>query len=397
MPTAAFAPQLASIDAAAPRMEARLLEWANLNSGSSNSTGLHQMAERLLAACRELGAEPELVELPHAAAPAVRARKRTTAPVQVLLCGHFDTVYEGSHPFQWCTQLTDDTIGGPGVADMKGGLVVMFEAVRALEASPQAAGLGWEILLVPDEETGSEVSLPLLREAADRHHLGIVFEPALPSGAVVGSRKGVGTVRVTARGRAAHAGRDFASGRNAIVAIARMISAAHGLNAAIPDVVVNAGNVSGGGTVNIVPDHAMAEFNVRATREADGEELMRRLLDAAEAIGRALEVPLELEGGFTRRPMEASPAALALFEAWCAGARELGVELKVGHSGGASDGNTLVAAGLPCIDGAGVEGGELHSDREWMRLSSLARRARIAALFLLRLATGEIACPPRGR
>jgi glutamate carboxypeptidase len=395
MPTADHAALLATIDAAAPHMEARLLDWANINSGSSNSTGLHQMADRLAAACRELGARVELVPLLGGAAPSVRARKHSDAPVQVLACGHFDTVYEANHPFQWCTQLADDTIGGPGVADMKGGLVVMLEALRALEASPHAGRLGWEALIVPDEETGSATSLPLLREAADRNHLGIVFEPALASGAVVGSRKGVGTVRVTARGRAAHAGRDFASGRSAIVAIARMISAAHGLNATIPDVVVNAGSVSGGGTVNIVPDHAVAEFNVRATREADGEELMRRLLDVADAIGRALEVPLELEGGFTRPPMEASPAALALFEAWCAGAHELGVEVKVGHSGGGSDGNTLVAAGLPCIDGAGVEGGELHSDREWMRLSSLPRRAKIAALFLLRLAAGEIVCPKR--
>ena len=384
---------LVRVDAATPAMKDRLVEWANINSGSHNSAGLLEMASQLNHALRDLQAEVKLVPLPDADAPAVVAAVRTGAPVRVLLSGHFDTVYGENDPFQSCQEPEPDILRGPGVADMKGGLVVMLEALRALESHADAQNIGWDVILTPDEETGSLASAPLLREAAARNHIGIVFEPALPDGSIIGTRKGVGAVRVTAHGRAAHAGRDFAQGRNAIVALAHFISAVNLLNHALKDVVVNAGKVSGGGAVNMVAEHAAAVFNVRAFRATDGEELLRRMRDTAEAVSRANEVRIEVSGSFFRPPMEGTPAATKLASVWCDVARSLGVAIAAGHSGGGSDGNILAGAGLPCIDGAGVEGGELHSDREWMRPSSLARRAKIAALFLLRLATGEIIVP----
>jgi glutamate carboxypeptidase len=379
-------------------MEARLIEWADINSGSGNAAGLSRMADLLAAAFRALGAATELVPLSEQAkvpAHIVRARVRPEAPIQVMLVGHFDTVYGPDSPFQQCTRVDADAIRGPGVADMKGGLVVMLEALRAFEAGVNSENVGWEAFIVPDEETGSEGSGRLLQAAAEKHRLGIVFEPAMPDGSIVGSRKGVGVLRVTARGRAAHAGRDFANGRSAIVALARFVGAAHMLNTALPDVVVNAGSISGGGVINVVPDQACAAFNIRAVRETDGDELLRRMYDSATAISRALEVTLELEGGFDRPPMETTPKSKALIDAWCATARDLGVELHAAHSGGGSDGNLLVAAGLPTLDGVGVEGGGLHSDGEWIRPSSLPRRARIAAVFLHRIASGKIAVPGR--
>lgn len=381
----------AGIDRAAPEMETRLIDWANVNSGSTNAAGLQRMAARLGDALRMLGAEVELVALAGVAAPMIRARRRTSAPVQVLLSGHFDTVYGETHPFQQCTRVDADTLRGPGVADMKGGLVVLLEALRAFEQTPAAERVGWEVVLTPDEETGSVASAQLLREAARGKHVGIVFEPAFSDGNLVGSRSGVGVVHVAAHGRAAHAGRDFASGRNAIVAVSHLIAAAHFLNGALPDVIVNAGAVEGGGTLNIVPERASAAFNIRAQRAGDGEETLRRLREAAAVISRATEVRLELEGGFQRPPLEESDASRHWLRAWCESASALGLELTWRHSGGGSDANLLAAAGLPCVDGAGVEGGELHSEREWVRLSSLARRAKIAALFLARLAAGEIA------
>lgn len=382
---------LARLDEAAPAMETRLIEWAEINSGSHNTAGLLQMGSLLHRALSELGAEANYVPLADADAPAVHACKHPAAPVRVLLSGHFDTVYAEASEFQRCERVDADTLRGPGVADMKGGLIVMLEALRTLESSELAGRLGWEVLLTPDEEVGSQASTPLLREAAGRCRLGIVFEPALPDGSIISSRKGVGRVRVIAHGRAAHAGRDFSRGRNAIVALAHYISAAHFLNHALPEVIVNAGSVTGGGAVNIVPDLAAAEFNIRATRAADGEEILRRLHDAAGAIGRANDVRIEVEGGFSRPPMEETGATGRWLDAWCATARDLGVALGRGHSGGGSDANILAAAGLACIDGIGVEGGELHSTREWVRLSSLPRRAKIAAAFLLRLAGGGIA------
>lgn len=371
-------------------MEAQLIRWADLNSGSHNTSGLLQMGSSIAQRLRELGAEVHLLPLPDADAPAVVARKRPQASRRVLLSGHFDTVYSEADRFQSCDRPEPDVIRGPGVADMKGGIVVMLEALRALEASDASSELGWEALLTPDEEVGSPASMPLLREAAKRSHLAIVFEPALSDGSIVSTRKGVGVVRVFARGRAAHAGRNPAEGRNAIVALAHFISAVNFLNHALSDVVVNAGSIKGGGAINIVPDRATAEFNIRALRAADGDEILRRMRDAAEAVGRANEVEFEITGGFTRRAMETTPESARLIEAWCEGAARLGFTIGAGHSGGGSDGNILAEAGLPCIDGAGVEGFELHSDREWMRASSLPRRAKVAAQFLLRLARGEI-------
>lgn len=396
MSSPSFETLFRSIDDAAPAMQTRLLGWAAINSGTSNSTGVVHMAQLMAAELRTAGAAVELVHPSGGVAPLVRARLRPEAPVRVLLCGHLDTVYDAAHAFQHCTRVDADTLRGPGVADMKGGLVVMLAALRAFESSPNAARLGWEVLLVPDEETGSVASAPLLREAAARHQLAIVFEPALADGSIVTSRKGGGTFRITARGRAAHAGRDFSNGRNAIVALAHFISAVHFLNDALPDVVVNVGSITGGGAANIVPEHAMAGFDIRAMRGADIEELLRRMRAAAATVSRANEVLLETTGTLSRPPMEETPASRGLARAWCEGAQLLGTPLGTGHSGGGSDANILAATGLPCIDGAGVEGGELHSEREWVRLSSLARRARIAALFLHRLAAGEIAVPARG-
>lgn len=374
-------------------MKARLIEWAEINSGSHNTAGLLQMASILTSALQDLGADVHLVPLPDADAPAVRARMRPEAPVKVLLSGHFDTVYGESSEFQTCSETEPDVIHGPGVADMKGGLVVMLEALRILEQSEARGGLGWEVLLTPDEEVGSTASTPLLREAGAQHHVGIVFESALPDGSLIGSRKGVGSVRVTVEGQAAHAGRDFHVGRNAIVGLADFITAAHALNHDLPDVIVNTGSVAGGGTINVVPDRAVAEFNIRAVRAQDAEKVLQRMRDAADAIGRTHALKIDVSGNFARPPMEETAAVRALLEAWCAGAAQLGTQLEYQHSGGGSDGNILASVGLPCIDGAGVEGGELHSCREWMRVSSLPRRARIAALFLLRLATGAIKVP----
>jgi glutamate carboxypeptidase len=393
-PSPAHAALLATIDDRAAATEATLRLWAEINTGSANTAGLLRLASELAHELRALGAVTRLVPLAEAAAPAVHASIRPEAPLRVLLSGHFDTVYEEAHRFQTCDRPAPDVLRGPGVADMKGGLLVMLEALRALESSPDASGIGWDVLLTPDEETGSSASTPLLHELAPRAHLGLVFEPALPDGSIVAARMGVGTVRAVAKGRAAHAGRDFAHGRNAVVALAHLVSSAHFLNHAMQDVVVNAGSIRGGGAVNIVPDHAEAEFNLRARRPADGDELLRRLRDAAGAVARAEEVEFEITGGFSRPPLDPGRVSTEWIHAWLAGAAALGANIAAGHSGGGSDANILAAAGLPCIDGIGVEGGDLHSSREWMRPSSLPRRAKITALFLLRLASGEIV-PPR--
>lgn len=318
-------------------------------------------------------------------APEVRRR--------ILLSGHFDTVYPPDSPFREVTARPDGRLHGPGVADMKGGLLVMLEAVRLFRAMPEAGDLGVDVVLSPDEEIGSRGVQPFLEEAASRVQAALVFEPATrPDGTLVRRRKGNGTFTLTATGRAAHSGRDFAAGRNAIVALAPLLRAIHGLNERFPDAVVNVANVRGGGPVNIVPGEAVAQLNIRIDSAADGQALaaaLRELLETHAMAG----VAFGLKGGFTRPPREVGPADEALYQAYAAGARELGESGEWRDLAGGSEGGNLSALGVPVLDGLGVIGADLHSEREWAEIASLPRRAVLAARLLYRLATAPDLVP----
>lgn len=400
----ALSTALNPIDAQLPRLREQLVRLANLNSGSFNVAGVDAVGREMAHLLEPLGAAVEFIELPAFASTgddgrlrtrpvgrAVRFRRRPDAPLRVFLCGHLDTVYAADSPFQSVCAPSEDVLRGPGVADLKGGLLAMSAALTALEASPHRDRIGWEMLLNPDEEIGSASSAPLLAEAAKRNHLGLVYEPALPDGHLVGARKGSGNFDVVVRGRAAHAGRDFAAGRNAIAACARFIERLDALNGQREGLTLNAGYVHGGGALNIVPDLAVFKFNVRSTGASDNAWLQSQL-DALVAQARTQDgIAVEVRGGFTRppKPFDAANQRLAGLIADCG--RALGLELQFKPTGGCCDGNNLHAAGLPTIDNLGVVGGDIHSEREWMRVSSLAERAKLSALLLLRLASGELA------
>lgn len=369
-----------------------LVTWANLNSGSSHLAGLARMRAALAEAFATIP-ESEVNEIPLAGteACALRVRQRPGAPVQLLLSGHYDTVYGADHPFQHCTQLDADTLRGPGVADMKGGIVVMLAALREFERSAGRHRVGWEVLLTPDEETGSVASRAIIEAAAPRFQFALIFEPARENGDLVESRKGTGIFTATCRGRAAHAGRAATEGRNAIVALAEFLVAASLIPEDLPGVLLNVGAVQGGGAVNIVPDFAQAEMNIRITHAADAPAVLQRLEALAAPINAREGFRLELAGQFNRLPLESSPLSTAMFAAWRACSREVGVApFSWTHVGGGSDGNLLAAAGLPCLDGLGPIGGHLHSAQEYVVLSSLAGRAKVAARFLAKLSTGEV-------
>lgn len=381
---------------AGPTLRRRLIEWTAINSGSDHPAGLARMAEVLRAACSELTADVSLEPLDAGGRVVVRARLRPAAPIQILCSGHYDTVYGAHHPFQHTVESADGRLNGPGVADMKGGLVLLLAALAAFEQTPQAARIGWEILLTPDEETGSQASRTLIEAAAPRFDAALIFEPARENGDLVRSRKGTGIFTLTCHGREAHAGRNPQEGRNAIVALAGVLLGLHQLPQELPDLMLNIGSIRGGGAVNIVPDLASAEINVRIGR-AETAALFDQRLRALLAPFAAREgYRFEVSGGFNRLPMEAGPVTTELFAAWQACARDLGqAPFSWVHVGGGSDGNLLSAAGLPCMDGVGVVGGELHSAREWVEIASLAGRAQVAALALHRLATGEVVLPAR--
>jgi glutamate carboxypeptidase len=369
-----------------------LVRWAEINSGSGHRAGL----DRMRAALREefgkfAGAEIEELPCPGTAA-ALRVSVRRAAKTRVLLSGHFDTVYEADSAFQRCRWLDAERVNGPGVADMKGGLLTILAALQAFEAAPHAENLGWDALLTPDEETGSRGSAWLFREAPQRVQFGLIFEPARPNGDIVHSRKGTGTLVATCHGRAAHAAKVPNDGRNAIVALGEFLVAASRIPTELPGVLLNVGNIRGGSpATNVVPDFAESEIDVRITQAADRELLLGRMNALADEINRREGYKLELKGGFNRPPKECLPLEETMFPAWQRAARDVGIApFTWVHTGGASDGNLLTAAGLPNLDGLGPIGDQLHSDREFVVVPTIGARAQVAALFLHRLAAGEI-------
>lgn len=376
-------------------MTQRLIDWCEVNSGSDHLEGLKRMLAIIDETFDVLPGEAERLDLPpmreflangttglRPVGQAYRRRCRPEAPLQVLLSGHMDTVFGRDHPFQKASlDVRAGILNAPGAVDMKGGLLVMFYALQAFEASPHP-NLGWEVLIVPDEEIGSLSSGPLLIEAAKRNHVGLVFEPSLPDGSLVRSRKGLGTFNAVVRGRAAHAGRNFREGRSAIVALSELIQRIHALNDEIPDAVFNAGRVQGGGPVNIVPDRAAAQFNVRVSSTATIPEVTSRMKSIVAEMNHRDGISVEWEGGFTRPPKIAGTAETVLFEQIRMLAAEDGEVLRWKNTGGCSDGNNLAAAGLPTIDTLGPRGGNLHNDREFVELASLPQRVRLVERLL---------------
>lgn len=380
-----------------------VLGWSVINSGSYHLAGLAEMAsviekafavlgascERLnLAPMQTIGSLGEMLETP--LGQALRFRKRPDVPLQVLLTGHMDTVFAKDHPFQVPVATGANTVNGPGVADMKGGIIVMLHALMALERSPWKEHIGWEVLINPDEEIGSIGSAPLLAEAAKRHKFGLTYEPSLPDGTLAGARKGSGNFTAVMRGRSAHAGREPHLGRNAIVALAEFISTISALNGAKEGITVNPGKIEGGGAVNVVPDLAICRFNVRIATPEEQFWLEQRLHDIQESFVQKEGFRLELHGGFTRPPKILSQKNHHLFSLVKDCGRQLGLALQEKPTGGCCDGNNLAANGLPNVDTLGVRGGNIHSAEEFLLVDSLTERAQLSALLLLRFAAKEI-------
>ncbi|MBE7440525.1 MAG: hydrolase [Spirochaetales bacterium] len=376
----------------------RVLEWSAVNSGTDNLPGLARQAQLLERDFSALGARferrmgpPERIlnnsgEMDEVErAPVLFWKKRPEAPFQVFLAIHYDTVYPADSSFQRATWLDHQTLQGPGVADAKGGIAVLLYGLLALERHPAAAQLGWVVALNGDEEVGSPSSTPLLLEAVQGARVGFLFEPTLPDGSLVRNRKASGNFSCLIRGRPAHVGRDFQSGRSALFAAADFL---HGLSALNnhPGLIANAGRVDGGGPSNVVPDLAIVRFNLRAASQADIDFAHDQLKVLIAELNARDGIQAQLEGDFSSPPKILDAAGLDLLEFVRECAREEGLELGLRDTGGACDGNRLMGAGLPNVDTLGVRGDCIHSDREILFVDSLVERARLFARILCSLA-----------
>ncbi len=387
------------IDAAAMLRET--CEWAAINSGTGNLAGLGEVAGKLADAFSSLPGAIELVEPgPVTAIDAAGneverghgkhlvLRVRPEAERRLLLTGHMDTVFPVDHGFQAVTRVDEATVSGPGTADMKGGLNVILHTLRAFETTPEAARLGYDVMINSDEETGSLASAALIAGLARGKYAALTYEPsALPDGTLAHARGGTGNYSITIRGRSAHAGRNPHEGRNAIVAAAELVLRLTAL--ATEEITINPAKIEGGSANNVVPDLAVLRFNVRPCSIEAMLRFDRRLADLLTELASESEVAVHNHGGVTRPPKPVDAQAQKLFDLVRDCGATLGQTIGWQPSGGVCDGNNIAACGVPVVDTMGVRGGAIHSPDEYMIIPSLAERAALSALVLGRLASGD--------
>lgn len=398
----------AALDHVSGRQDAmldRVLSWAKINTGSWNTDGLNVLAPMIADAVRETGADVEIVTAPpietinakgevdaFETGPILRATQRPDAPVQIILTGHYDTVFPPG-TFTEISDIGDGKLNGPGLADMKGGITVMIEALKTFEAFGDTAKLGYTIILTPDEETGNFASDSFLRAAASKAHIGLTFEPAMEDGALAGARKGSGIWDIVFRGRSAHAGREPEKGRSAVWAACEMALKVEALMGVRDGVVFNVGSVDGGAAVNIVPDNAVLRLGSRAPDPEAAEWAESQIMAALDDVLKRDGITAHVHGGFYRPPKPRNAAQDRLIGDVRETAKGIGLDLVFKDTGGVCEGNNVFAAGTPNIDTLGVRGGRIHSAEEFMVVSSLSERAGLATLILNRLADGRMDGP----
>ena len=391
------------VDSQLPTFIAELEALVSIDSGSYTKAGVDRVGRWIGAALGELGGRVEYrahgrygdtLVASFGGRPSGGARR-------ALLIGHLDTVFEpgtaAARPFR----ITGGRAYGPGVTDMKSGLLAGVHALRALRETlgEAAQGLPFERLVFianPDEEVGSPSSTPYIREAALASDVALVLECARANGDVVSARKGVIDVELLLTGRAAHAGIEPEKGRSAILEAAHKTIALHELPRRSPGVTCNVGVIRGGTRPNVVPESAVLEVDLRApTRE--GFEAAEGELRAIAGRAFVPDVACELIERARHEPMEKSAASARLVAQLQGLAERLGLSVNDAATGGASDANTTAGLGVPTLDGLGPVGGEDHSPREYLELDSVGPRVTLLAALLLGVGRHPSFAPEAGR
>jgi glutamate carboxypeptidase len=301
---------------------------------------------------------------------------------QLLLLGHFDTVWPVGQIERMPLIRTNGRLHGPGIFDMKAGLAIGMLATRALMETESGLSRRIVMLWTTDEEVGSGSSRQAIEDEARRSEAVLVLEPSLPGGALKTARKGCGAYEVIVRGRAAHAGIEPERGVSAVEELAHQILRINAIQDLGQGVSVNVVQVSGGMRSNVIPDEARAVVDVRVPDAARAAEVHAALTSLAPVDSRA---SIECRGGIDRPPLERSAAVQRLYRLAREIAGELGFDLAEGATGGGSDGNFTAALGVPTLDGLGAVGDGAHALHEHVELESLPLRAALVAGLLASL------------
>lgn len=374
-----LAPRLRSAaDAIRDEQLARLREITALDAPSGDSRTLKPVEELLVSWLTELGGSPVLH--PGPAGSCIEARFEGSGGShrqRVVLC-HFDTVWPSGTAASRPLRLDGDRISGPGVLDMRGGIVA---ALGAIEILLDLAALAdpVTVVLTPDEETGSRSSLEVITRAARSAEIVLVPEPALPGGALKTSRKGWLSYELHTRGRAVHAGLEPESGINAIDEMVDQLVELRQLVRGDVGTTVSCGLIRGGTEVNVVPDRAVANIDIRVPDRSE-ETRVRGFLDGLNPV--RADAGLTVELLHSRPPLERSPAIAAAAARASELGRLLGMKVGEGDAGGVSDANIAAAEGAVVLDGLGPVGGGAHAVDEWVSRDSITDRTALIALLL---------------
>jgi glutamate carboxypeptidase len=374
------------VDARLPRYLVELETLVNIDCGSYTPDGVNAVADVVVDLLSRLGARVERTS--HQPAPGaarlgdlVVGRIDGTAP-RVLLIGHMDTVFDPGTAAARPYRSTGDRAFGPGVTDMKGGLLAGLHALAALHEANRRPAITF--VANPDEEIGSPFSTPVIRELAPQHDAVLVLECARANGDIVSARKGIADYELEIVGRAAHAGVEPEKGRSAIVEAAHQVLALDALNGRWPSVTINPGVIRGGTRPNVIAERCVMSVDLRAATEdafAAAAAEVERVAGSPHVDG----VTVGIRRSAGHPPMEKTAASARLVTLAVALAAELGFELRDAATGGASDANTTAALGLPTLDGLGPIGGDDHSVDEWLDLASVGPRTTLLAGLIDRI------------
>jgi glutamate carboxypeptidase len=357
-------------------MLALLKRLVETESPSHEKTAVDRVGAIVAEECRHLRALVK-VHVQEIVGDLVEARWGEGTGGFLLLC-HMDTVFPLGTLEKMPFHLREGKAFGPGVSDMKGGIVVALTAITAvLDAGPLSRPI--TVLFTPDEEISSDASRILIEKLARQASLVLVLEPGMLDGALKVWRKGVGDFTVQVNGRAAHAGGDHEKGRNAIEEMAHQVLAIQALTDYSRGTTLNVGVIRGGIASNVVPEQAVIEVDLRVMQPGEAERITAEMLSLHPFLeGTSIEV----SGGISRPPMPLNETNRNAFEKVRLIAAGIGIDLKASGTGGASDANFVAPLGIPVLDGLGPAGGEYHSEREFIFTDSLAERARLLVAIL---------------
>lgn len=393
------------LDQESAKLRDQLITWVNIHSGSGHIKGLKLIFEQLVQAFGILDGEVDQISLPprrymnnkgkiieENLGKALLITKRPDADIQILLGGHMDIAYSKTKKLKKAL-VQGDRLIGRGSVDMKAGILILLNVLISLEKSPFAKRIGWQVLITPDEELGSPGSRSLWLKACKGKALALLFEPSLPNGHIVSSRKGSANYSLSIQGKASHAGRAYDEGENAILSACRFALAAEGLNDLASDVTVNIGMVNGGGPVNIVPDSAVLKFNIRCQTPQELNLIELKIKEIVRIENNKEHIQATLFQESIRPPKIFDKKTHTLFEAVKRSAGQIGILLQWKASGGVCDGNLTAGQGILTVDTLGAVGGCLHTENEYVILPSLVERTKLTARFLMQIAAGEIQIP----